>query len=239
MYASDGDFVHDWFHFDMTDTEREAFNKLGIPFGEPILVDEPSVLSEYIRMMAIEFNSGGAHSEEIIVNLMRSFFFKLSDQIRSQRDVGSEERSQYFHAFNELRSAIRNFPYQDWSLEKAANAVNMSKTWFEYNYKKLFVTSFREDLISSRIEYAKRVLLQTNDSIANIADICGYKSDIYFMRQFKNKTGFTPTEYRNQCRKVSSCVGDIVRKDEYKMICENKNGKGQLYLRKGIAAHIL
>ena len=83
MYASDGDFVHDWFHFDMTDTEREAFNKLGIPFGEPILVDEPSVLSEYIRMMAIEFNSGGAHSEEIIVNLMRSFFFKLSDQIRS------------------------------------------------------------------------------------------------------------------------------------------------------------
>lgn len=199
MYGSDGPFIHDWFHFDMTHEEREEFERLGIPFGKPISVGAPAVLSEYIRMLAVEFNAGGKQSPKVIEMLLKAFFFKLSDQIGQMVESDRESLS-YYQEFNNLRSNIKSFPYQEWSLERAAQFVSMSKTWFQHKYKELFGVSFCTDVINFRIDYAKRVLLRNDYPVGYVAQLCGYNSDIYFMRQFKEKTGFTPSEYRTQCR---------------------------------------
>ncbi len=197
MYASDQDFIHDWFHFDMTDIEREDFLKSGIPFGVPITIDDPAIMSEYIRIMAIEFNTGRKNREQILGELLSAFFLKLSDQIRDH-GAPQQKKLPYSHTFLDLRSNLKSFPYQEWSLQRAADFVNMSKTWFQHNYKELFGISFSKDLINCRVDYAKRILLQNDYPIFMVADLCGYKSDIYFMRQFKEQTGFTPSEYRAQ-----------------------------------------
>lgn len=195
MYSADCDFKHDWFHFDMTDEERDAFGSLGIPFGKPITIDEPLILSEYIRMMAIEHSSGSQMNTAVLAHLLTAFFIKLSDQIANHRSA-DHARFAYSRRFSELRFNLMSFPYQDWSLERAADLLNMSKTWFQHNYKKAFGVSFIKDLIYCRIEYAKRILLQNDYPVSYVAALCGYKSDVYFMRQFKDQTGFTPTEYR-------------------------------------------
>ena len=199
MYSTDGVFIHDWFHFDMDISEREKFLALNIPLGEPISAREPAILSEYIRMIAVEFNSGSTHSARIIDSLLNSFFMKLSDQIHTPQDPLCHN-SEYYRELNDLRSDMRTFPYHDWTLERVSSTVNMSKTWFQHHYKKIFGVSFYKDLIDFRIDYAKRVLLRNDYPINYVAELCGYKSDVYFMRQFKEKTGFTPSEYRFQCR---------------------------------------
>ena len=45
---------------------------------------------------------------------------------------------------------------------------------------------------------AKRLLVETNNSVSLIAEKCGYENDSYFMRQFKSHIGITPSEYRKK-----------------------------------------
>ena len=44
------------------------------------------------------------------------------------------------------------------------------------------------------------MLRNTENSVAQIAELCGYDSESYFMRQFKLHKGCTPTEYRRRIR---------------------------------------
>lgn len=53
-------------------------------------------------------------------------------------------------------------------------------------------------LISARMEKAKYLLRYTDLKITEIAALCGF-SDIYlFSKQFKHKTGFSPSLYRTR-----------------------------------------
>jgi len=57
--------------------------------------------------------------------------------------------------------------------------------------------SLREYQIDLRIKTAKELLGFSKRPQAEIASLCGYNSAIFFSRQFKEKTGLTPCEYRN------------------------------------------
>jgi len=46
------------------------------------------------------------------------------------------------------------------------------------------------------VEEAKRLLAETALPLAEIAAVCGYSTESYFMKQFKRITQQTPTEYR-------------------------------------------
>ncbi len=197
FFGAGEDFVHDWFHFDMTPEEDARVRALGIAFGRPLTPSNPFVLSDLIRLLAFEYSASQPHSQEIISKLMECFFLKLSDMLKEPTQ-SSCQANPYYQQFAQLRSRMRSFPYQDWRLEKTARSFNMSKTWFQHNYRQIFGSTFQEDLVDSRVDYAKKLLLQSDGTIAYIAELCGYNNDTHFMRQFKMKTGFSPTAYRRQ-----------------------------------------
>jgi AraC-like DNA-binding protein len=45
------------------------------------------------------------------------------------------------------------------------------------------------------IEMAKKLLVENDTSISQIANACGYNSLAYFSKCFKEATGMTPKEY--------------------------------------------
>ena len=53
-----------------------------------------------------------------------------------------------------------------------------------------------DDVINARF-MAKEFLLQANYTLTEIAELCGYSNVEHFCRQFKEKTGCTPGEFRN------------------------------------------
>ena len=53
-----------------------------------------------------------------------------------------------------------------------------------------------KDVITARIALARRLLVTDRSSVAEIAVMCGYESEIYFMQQFNKETSMTPTQYR-------------------------------------------
>lgn len=64
-------------------------------------------------------------------------------------------------------------------------------------FKKETGISFKNYIISKRIEVAKNLLSTTDLPINTVADNVGYGNYSYFTRLFKKVTGMTPIEYRN------------------------------------------
>lgn len=53
-----------------------------------------------------------------------------------------------------------------------------------------------------RLDMAKQLISQTNESVTNISEQCGFSNVYHFCRIFKEKTGYTPLNYRNTHRLI-------------------------------------
>lgn len=95
-------------------------------------------------------------------------------------------------------------------LEEMAYAANVSK----YHLIRLFQATVGEPpiqyLIRSRIKQAGKLLIETDDSIQEIAKRCGFTSSNYFTKVFQKWTNHTPSEFRKSIGKQK--IGDILLK---------------------------
>ncbi|KZE81907.1 two-component system response regulator [Paenibacillus elgii] len=82
-----------------------------------------------------------------------------------------------------------------------AQRLNISRSYFSQCFKDIIGKTFNEFSRSVRIEKAKEYLLNTNDTIAWIAEQTGYSDEKYFSRIFRELTGMLPSEYRMTHRK--------------------------------------
>ena len=78
-----------------------------------------------------------------------------------------------------------------------ANKLNLSASYLSDLLKKETGKTTKEYLQIEIMEKAKYKLLNTNNTINEIAYSLGFEYPQYFNRLFKSKTGMTPIEYRN------------------------------------------
>lgn len=81
-------------------------------------------------------------------------------------------------------------------LSDVAAAVGTNRTYVSNFFNQELGLSFYEYVNALRIEYACRLLLQTSDSIKNIAEKSGFNSQQSFIRTFAKLKGINPTEFR-------------------------------------------
>ena len=67
-----------------------------------------------------------------------------------------------------------------------------------HGFKRAFGCSPRDMMLRLRIQHAKNLLLESNLSIKEIADRCGYQRQHEFARAFRQHTGAAPTSWRAQ-----------------------------------------
>lgn len=187
-FYSSGPLVHDWFHF-----EGEP------PRGviRPDCIYYPSggaFITDIVQEMETEFSARRAHSDQLLDLKARELFIKLSrGSAGDDRETFDKKTEDSFFA---LRSAMFSNLSEDWTSERMAKQVNLSRSRFFMLYKTFYGVSPTEDLINARIQSAKNLLLFTDRPIAEIADAVGYRNITHFMRQFRERTGKTPKGYR-------------------------------------------
>lgn len=189
-------FSNDWIHFDFENNEEELFFEKGLQYEIPVKMDNPYFLSFCIKSIAYEKYSGNINCQSNIFHYMNLIFNKVSEQIYRQSDIIKACHDTHYEMLSGIRNKIYSRPYEHRTVESTAHEVRMSKSNFQHLYKKYFNVSFIQDLINSRTEYAKMLLLNTNLNINDIALQCGYNNYIHFAKQFKLKTGKTPMEYK-------------------------------------------
>lgn len=84
------------------------------------------------------------------------------------------------------------------TLAELANLVHLNPNYFcNYFKKQTGLTPFAQ-LNNIRIHRASKILCQTELSIAEVAEACGYENTNYFIRRFKEARGCTPSVYRKK-----------------------------------------
>ena len=87
------------------------------------------------------------------------------------------------------------------TLSEAAAMAYMEETYFSKKFKKLTGFGFKEYLIYTRIKAAQKMLWQTDVSVTEISDVCGFSSSNYFGDVFRRYVGMSPSEYRKNISK--------------------------------------
>ncbi|BAZ69664.1 putative transcriptional regulator [Fischerella sp. NIES-4106] len=81
------------------------------------------------------------------------------------------------------------------SLEAIATEIGMSQYYFARMFKQSTGYSPYQYLIKCRIKHAQKLLMQNQQSIANIALQVGFANQSQFGRHFKRLTGVTPKQF--------------------------------------------
>ena len=88
------------------------------------------------------------------------------------------------------------------SLEVIADLINMTPSSFSRYFKSRVNKSFSDFLKELRIDYARKLLNENKISINSVSYDSGYTTLSNFNKQFKEVTGKTPLQYRNEYLKI-------------------------------------
>ena len=83
------------------------------------------------------------------------------------------------------------------SVPEVAEYVDMSASYFSHQFKKSIGLTPHQYIVQQRIEMARRLLKQKPDlSLADVAAECGFTHQSHLGRVFKEYTGITLKQYR-------------------------------------------
>lgn len=188
-------FENDWMHFLFEDGEEAEFLKRGIPYATAISLDYTEFYSYCIKAIANENSSDHPYKADSVSHYFWLIINKVSEQIQQNTNL---KRGSRYEMLLTVRNQIYANPFWEWSIEWASHQTSMSRSAFHHHYKAQFGVTFIQDLITSRLEYAKMLLRTTDISVLDISTQCGYNNYEHFSRQFKAQCGMSPGEYRRQ-----------------------------------------
>ena len=120
---------------------------------------------------------------------------KIISQAIALRDQNSGNKNRSI-----LKTAVdfidSHYMEEDMSLNKAANAANVSANHFSALFSQNMGQTFIEYLTNLRMNKAKEYLRCTSMRSSEIAGEIGYKDAHYFSYLFKKTQGMTPSDYR-------------------------------------------
>lgn len=121
--------------------------------------------------------------------------------LRSQIGNGLEKGllSALFHPkIGKALGLIHGEPARDWSVENLAHTIGMSRSGFAEQFRDLTTKTPMRYLAEWRMLQASELLRTSELSITDIAERCGYHSEVAFRKAFKSITGATPGAIRKQ-----------------------------------------
>ena len=94
--------------------------------------------------------------------------------------------------------------FKDISLVDAADNAGITSQYLSGKFKEKFGINFIDFMTEHRINYARYLLITSNESIKQISASVGYSDPNYFSRVFKKVTGVSPKQCRSEVD-ISDC----------------------------------
>ena len=196
--GSAGGYADDWIFFNMTDDEYKNLTDMGITADKPIYLGAARDLSSTIHRITFEHYSAEPLHSEIEHKYFEVLFLKLARAFRMDYSGDLDTANEKNTAMFDLRASIYRDPAAFESVKSIAENMHMSCSGLQHLYKRLFGVNISSDIINSRLARAKDLLSSTNLTVDRVAEHCGYSCTYSFLRQFKEKCGCTPTQFRRK-----------------------------------------
>lgn len=173
--------------------DQSAYAAQSIP-GK-INISKDTFLLMSINEMIKEYSFSKTFSSEICDNILSVLVSQLI-RTSQNKNIGSEDISE-----NLLGYIINNFN-QPITHKQLSDIFSYHKNSINRILLKSTNMTLKNYIIDIRMKKACEFLLYSNKTVAEIAELCGYSSSVFFSRQFKQKNGITPLEYRKTRNKA-------------------------------------
>ena len=107
-----------------------------------------------------------------------------------------EQPSANVAAFAEVIEYVHQHYDEPLTTKTLAGMAGLSVSQFERRFRRAFGNSVRKYLLRVRIENGARLLRESNETVSNIAQQCGFYDHAHFSRAFRQVMKQTPTQYR-------------------------------------------
>lgn len=88
------------------------------------------------------------------------------------------------------------------SNSRIARQCNVSEVYFRKKFKESCGITPKQYILNLRMRKAKQLLSESQSSVGEIAETCGFTNTYHFSRAFHHNTGLSPTQYRQQSKKT-------------------------------------
>ena len=190
---------YDLVSFKTSAADRQYISSMNLTQEIPVELKDDFVIASTLRSMRAQSMHHGKHFSEFMELSMRIIFIAMSD-ITHNEEIDPKEKIPRYAELKKLREAVYEEPTAEWSVDETCEDLQISRTYFHRIYFAAFGVTFRQDIIESRLIHAAELLKNTDLSVTAIAETCGYDNESYFMRQFKQHKGCTPSEYRRRVK---------------------------------------
>ena len=181
--------------------ERFARSELGLILTESQVRDVPQAedidLCHAGTMLLDSLRTRTTGSEVMYESLARVFLVKLLQRYGEERHEALEFSRGFTarHYKRVLDHVEANFG-QPITIEDLAGVAGMSPAHFSRLFKEVLGDSPYQFVMDYRVEQAKKMLADREQSLIDVALSCGFSDQPHLGRIFKRLTGATPKEYR-------------------------------------------
>ena len=179
----------------------KSLNNLGQSVGVIVLscLDDFEYVLESMKRGAADYILKHSFSPSELIELIRNTYagmqqtldiplapqFKLVDKV-SHQDVQT------------VLSYINSNYTQPLSLTALAHRASLSKSYLSQLFKSKTGYNITQYITMMRIEKSKRLLVESDFLVYEVAQQAGFDNQYYFIRAFKKAVGVTPEVYRKQ-----------------------------------------
>lgn len=155
------------------------------------------MLDTILKTIGLNEKETFGYEFEIRAELCR-FWCMLMEETETIRRETSEKNDHDISRIKVMMQYIHKHYSERLTLADIARTANISSRESIRCFQRSIGMAPINYLNDYRIREAAKMLLQTNDSIMDIGEKCGFSSNSYFGKVFRESLGCTPKEYRNK-----------------------------------------
>ena len=169
------------------------FSHFTAPCETPALEEMITVISEVEKKIK---EKGIAYELAVESDLVRLLYLMYQAQVFNMKIIESVKQKRNLQQLSTLLKYMESHYDELITLEQACTIAKLDYHYFSRVFKEKTGKTFVEYLSFIRILNAQKLLTETDESIAFVAQKVGIPNISYFNRKFKAQNGMTPSQYR-------------------------------------------
>lgn len=185
-----------WIVFDGSNIVN-LMKELGLDEPTVVHADDLSALQKLFNKIFITLKADKIYGNYLCSGLTYQFIMEFHRLfLNGSASDGNIRNEIVMSALNYIEDNFKN----DFSVKELAAVSSVSQQYLGRIFRQIMNTSPIEYVINRRVREAKTLLIETDKSIAEISQLCGFSNPGYFCTVFKKTENTTPIAYRKNNR---------------------------------------
>ena len=183
--------------FDERFIKKEQLEKILMNKGLPCFVLEGDnfEIVKNLFMVAKAENDAFGEKSICLKTMIECLIEKILDSFPKENRIGTDRVSA---TMRDAVLYIHTHFQKHITLDEVASVAKYNSSYFSTAFRNELGVTFSEYLTKLRIEYAKKLLISTDEVVGEIGKRSGFLSPSTFLQSFKKYENMTPTAYRKR-----------------------------------------